>query len=81
MRDPFALSAMLTVNLVCVAMSDTHLYDCTAPVQSFLECLERTAIHKNTIFAWIFRIPDKSGYVLRIMKGVIAVRRQLIMKP
>ena len=70
-RDPFALSAMLTVELVCVAIRDSHLYEycSTGPVQSLLECLERTAMHKNSVFAWIFRISNKTGYVLRTMKS------------
>ena len=82
---------MLTVELVCVANSDTHLYRSTAPVQSLLKCLKSTGIHKNTVFAWTFHMSNKSGYVryyVRIMKGgglgilgVIAVPRQLVVKP
>ena len=60
---------MLTVELVCETISDTHLYGSTATVQSLLECLERMVIHRNTVFAWIFYLSNRSGYVLRIMKG------------
>lgn len=62
-RESFALSAMLTVELVCVAISDTHLYGSIALVQSLLEYLDRTVIHQITVCAWILHISNKSGYL------------------
>ena len=48
-RDPFALSAMLTVELVCLGNSNKHLYGSTTLVQSLLECLDMTMIHENIV--------------------------------
>ena len=44
-RDSVILSATLTVELVCVGISNTHLYGSTTQVRSLLECLDMTMIH------------------------------------